>query len=148
MKSIKDISPWLLAGLGALAFVGFLDALYLTLMHYSNHTVACIVTTGCETVANSKYSTVFGIPVALGGVAWYTAAIVLMTAYFDTKKEMFLKAFAPLGGIAAIASAFFVYAQIVLLQSICFWCMVSAGVSFTLFFSGLYFLSFFKKNKK
>jgi len=148
MKSNKNINKWLLVALGVLAFVGFLDAMYLTLMHYSDNTVACIITTGCETVANSIYSAIFGIPVALLGVLWYSTAIGLMTAYYDTGKAFFLKFFAGFGTIAAMSSAFFIYAQIVLLKSICFWCMISAGISFTLFFAGIYFVVRLAKNEK
>ena len=148
MKLNNKISPWLLLALGVLAFVGFLDAMYLTLMHYSNNTITCIVTTGCESVANSVYSVAFGIPVALLGVLWYSTAIGLMTAYYDTDKEFFLKACTGFSLLAALSSGFFVYAQIVLLKSICFWCMVSAGVSFTLFMAGIYFAVRLAKNEK
>ncbi len=117
-------------------------------MHFSDKTLTCIVTEGCDVVANSKYSAIFGVPVALLGVFWYTTAIGLMTAYYDTGKTFFLKVFAGFSVIAAISSAFFVYAQIALLKSICFWCMVSAGVSFTLFGAGIYFTVRLRKNKK
>ncbi|MBU1151254.1 hypothetical protein KJ632_00320, partial [Patescibacteria group bacterium] len=58
------------------AFLGLFDASYLTAEHYYGTGLNCIVFEGCDTVANSEYSTMFGFPVALYGVAFYLTVLL------------------------------------------------------------------------
>ncbi len=67
------VLPYLLLIFAAL---GFLDAGYLTIQHYQHAIPPCTVG-GCETVLTSSFATVAGIPLALLGVGFYLAILVL-----------------------------------------------------------------------
>lgn len=125
----------------AIALVGFADAAYLTIKHYAGGPIPCAVFTGCETVTASTYSTVFGVPVALLGALYYLSMFVLAIAYFDTKKEFFLRMASMGSAIGILATLWFLYVQAVLLGAFCFYCIVSAGTSISLFVAGITYLT-------
>ena len=116
-----------------LAFIGLLDATYLTVSHYSGASLNCSFTNGCDTVTASEYSVIFGVPVALLGTIFYFIALVLSLLYFDTRKALLLKILAPLATGALLFSAYFVYLQLVVIQAICQYCMLSAATSTLIF---------------
>src|SRR5688572_9052137 len=59
-----------------LALIGLVIACYLTYVHYNHDALIC-TTGGCETVQQSDYATITGIPVALFGVGMFLTLIVL-----------------------------------------------------------------------
>jgi len=122
------------------ALFGFADATFLTFKHYSGTALSCGVHGGCNAVTTSKYSTVFGIPVALGGSLFYLSIFIISIAYLDTKKGLLLKylTWAPIAGL--LASAWFVYLQLFVLHEICIYCMGSATTSTILFIMGMLIL--------
>lgn len=73
--------PYTLLGLSLL---GFLDAMYLTIIHYRNLIPPCTIG-GCEVVLTSKYAMVGPFPTSLYGVAFYLAVIVLTGILITTK---------------------------------------------------------------
>ena len=52
------------------AFLGFLDATYLTIKHYQGVLPPCSVS-GCENVLTSRYATVGTLPISLLGSVYY-----------------------------------------------------------------------------
>ena len=58
------------------AVLGFGISLYLSITHYLGYVVPCDLTHGCETVLNSKYSMLFGLPLAVWGVGYFTSVII------------------------------------------------------------------------
>ena len=71
-------TKYLPLGIGVLAFLGFLDAVYLTVLHYKNAIPPCTIAHGCETVLTSSYATIFGIPIALIGAGFYLTVLILL----------------------------------------------------------------------
>lgn len=132
-KTSKFI-PWafLVTGL-----IGFLDAAYLTAEHYLGGVPPCLVLEGCEKVLTSPYATVWGVSIALFGAIYYLTIIILTFLYLDTNKLINLKLAAYLAGVGFLASLGFIYLQIFVIGAICFYCMVSALTSTTLFILGL-----------
>ncbi len=61
-----------------LSFLGFLDAAYLTIIHYKNVIPPCSIAHGCETVLTSQYATIGPIPIALLGVFFYLGVLGLL----------------------------------------------------------------------
>jgi len=59
----------------AAAFLGMIDALYLTLMRGSH--VPCSLSGGCNEVLTSPYAEVFGVPLSAIGLAFYFTVFVL-----------------------------------------------------------------------
>lgn len=121
-----------------LAVIGFLDATYLTTEHFLGTIPPCVVSDGCGAVLTSKWSTIAGTPIALMGALFYLFLLVLTLVYLRTgnKKLMLI---ATLGTIVNITvSAFLVSLQLFVIKQICFYCMVSAGVSTALFIVGIF----------
>lgn len=114
------------------ALIGLGDAIYLTIHHLTGEIVPCAVTGGCETVLTSSYAEISGIPVAaFGAVAYFIAFSLAILAAFGNKKMWLLFGFQVT--LMALASSYFVYLQLFVIKAICPYCMVSAGVCFTLF---------------
>lgn len=141
----RHLPKWLIFAFIIVSFIGFLDASYLTIAHYTGLELRCSIFNGCQKVTTSEYSTVFGFPVALLGVFYYLSILLLSLFYFDTKKKKILKYIMPLTAMGILASAWFVYVQIFALKSICQYCMISAGTSTLLFIFG--FITYKKYGK-
>jgi uncharacterized membrane protein len=123
-----------------LSLVGFLDATYLTAKHYLGGPIVCPIFGGCEDVLNSAYSLIGFVPVAMLGMFYYSFLLVLLVAYLDFQKIDFLKWAARLTAVGLVASVWFMFAQFILIQALCFYCVVSATISTFLFVLGLWIL--------
>src|SRR5438874_5733716 len=61
--------------IGVLCLIGIGIGTYLTYVHYAGIKVVCLSSGGCETVQNSVYSKLDGVPVAVLGLAGYIAIL-------------------------------------------------------------------------
>lgn len=140
------IPKWFTFTFLLLSFLGFLDATYLTAQHYLGTIPPCVITTGCEAVLTSEYSVVFGIPVALFGSVYYLVLFLLAILSLDMKREAirFAVLLTPVG---FLASLYFVYLQLFVIEEICTYCAVSAATSTTLFLLGLFIMMRLAKGK-
>lgn len=142
----KSISNTLMSGFLLIALIGFADAAYLTLKHYTNAIPPCSLVQGCETVLTSPYATIAGnIPIALVGTAYYLILFVLSVAYLDTKKTALIKSAAYLTWAGLLASAGLVTLQFLVIEAICLYCIASAVSSTILFILGMVILNKLKK---
>lgn len=117
------------ASLLILSFIGFLNATYLTILHYQNAFPPCTIG-GCEKVLSSEYATLLGIPIALiGSLYFISLSVVLLLKLTGNKNELLKKffIFQVLSGFAA--SLVFVYIQAFLLKQFCQYCLLSETVS-------------------
>lgn len=128
--------------IAGLSFLGFLDATYLTVKHFQNVAPPCTILSGCETVTTSSYAEIFGVPVALLGAIYYLSVFLLTIVYFDTTKEKILRTAAYLTFVGLFATGWFLFAQAVLLDAWCLYCLGSAVTSTLLFLTGLGILAF------
>lgn len=146
-NSAQNIIPnWLILSISTLAFIGFLDASYLTIKHFTGGIVNCTLTEGCDIVTTSQYSEIFGIPVALLGLFYYLTVLITSLLYFDTKNYKIIS-FLPIMATAGILfSGWFVYAQIFLIKAICQYCVLSAITSTLIFILSMFILIHKKKN--
>ncbi|MBI2676489.1 MAG: vitamin K epoxide reductase family protein [Candidatus Yanofskybacteria bacterium] len=126
-------SKWLLAGFAVFSLIGFLDAVYLTVQHYNNGILPCLIFSGCDKVTSSSYAKVAGIPVSLLGAGYYFIVLVSTILYFDTgnKKVLEILKNLPIAGFAA--TLWFLFLQFFIIKAICFYCVVSAIISTALF---------------
>ena len=104
----------------ALALIGAGVAGYLTYTRFA-HTLIICATDGCETVQNSRYAELLGIPVALLGLASYT--FVLGTAFFDNMLARAAGAATALAGV--IFGLYLLIVQLVVIDAVCQWCLAS-----------------------
>lgn len=123
-----------------LSALGFLDASFLTIQHYSKDPFNCPLVGGCEEVTSSIYSEVAGIPIALFGAIYYGTIFILSlyTYLNEDKKALTIASHFTIAGV--ITSLYLVYLMLFVLDAICFYCMVSAVSSTLLFIFGMNFL--------
>lgn len=124
---------------GLFAFIGFADAVYLTADHYFALPLPCSLTEGCDIVLNSAYSTVGPIPLAAIGAAYYLLALLLVVYIYTNAAEKLVsgavRAVWAFSAAGVLASAFYVYLQIFVIQALCMYCLGSALTSLLLFTS-------------
>lgn len=147
MMNSKPLLTKLAIAFLVISFIGFLDATYLTVQHYRGLPPECSIIKGCEEVATSEYAVVLGVPVALLGVIYYLAILILSIIYLDSKKESIIKLAALLTIAGLGASIWFVYLQLFIIKAICIYCMFSAATSTTLFILGLFVLKLNKNQE-
>lgn len=125
------------------AFLGFLDAAYLTILHLSETIPPCTVGS-CETVLTSQFSTILGIPLALFGSGFYLSVIVLCLLLLTNYRKIFLTAFYALAVWGFVFSLFLLGLQAFIIHSFCQYCLISLATS-----TGIFILALlhFRKNK-
>ena len=108
----------------ALALVGVGITAYLLSVRASGATLSC-TTGGCETVQNSPYSEIFGLPVAALGLIGYVVLLGAALARGDLARLV--------GAVVALAafafSAYLVAVQVVVIGALCDWCLASDAVT-------------------
>ena len=122
-----------------LSFLGLVDAAYLTITHYQDVSVVCLLINTCDLVLQSSYATIGSVPVSLFGVVYYLGILILSLVSFVKKdgKLFFLAALLTVFGF--LASLWFLYIQLFIIHSLCFYCLFSAFDSILLFIFGLAF---------
>jgi uncharacterized membrane protein len=123
--------------LAALALLGLFVATYLTLYHYGFiGQLACSATHGCETVQTSKWSSLFGLPVAAWGLGYYVVVFALAFAgvqdrYVESRRLSL--ALVLLTGWGAVFSGWLTYLEGFAIHAWCQWCLISASIATLLF---------------
>lgn len=100
-----------------LSSVGLGVSTYLSYVKLFSNELFC-GNSGCEIVQNSKYSELFGIPVAVLGMFFYVTLILLI---FTNKKKL-EKIWLAWG---ALFSTFLMYTALFVIGVLCTWCAVS-----------------------
>jgi len=127
----------------AVALIGFLDALYLSVSHYTGH-ISCSVVSGCQEVLVSQYSEIFAIPLAILGALYYLFIIVNSLIYIDSQNKWskLILSYLPIFGF--LFSLYLVYLMFFVINALCQYCLLSASTSTILFILSLILI---KKNK-
>jgi len=112
-----------------LSLLGVANAIYLTIIKFANNPQLCIQGVGnCWSVNISRYSELFGIPVALLGAitfSFLTVAIWLenskhswskLTIYFEFGVSLF----------GVMFSAYLTYIELFVINAVCPFCVLSA----------------------
>jgi uncharacterized membrane protein len=117
----------------AIAFVAALGigvATYIAIADSGGGAPACLAGgSGCETVANSSYSHLAGVNIAIFGIVGYVA--LFLTAFFVTDLARFAGFAIALGGFGY--SVYLTYLEIFKIEAICQWCVASAVLMTVLF---------------
>lgn len=134
-------SRWYPLTILGVSIIGFFDAAYLTIQHYTQFTLPCTITHGCDLVTKSEYSQIMGIPVALLGALYYLAIFLAVYIMIETKKTEYLRFIAIATTFGFLFSAWFVYLQLFVINAICQYCMLSAATSTTMFVASIVYFS-------
>jgi uncharacterized membrane protein len=118
-----------------LAGIGLVDSIYLTWVEFTHSEAFCGGSGDCATVANSQYSEIAGIPIAILGVGVYILIIALL--FLESRGNAW-KTYSPLfvfgltlAGV--IYSAYLTFLEIWVIKAICPYCVVSAIVMLLMF---------------
>ena len=128
---------WLQIATFVLALAGLGVSIYLTIAHFTESTLAGCSESGlvnCTKVTTSPQSYVFGIPVAVLGLAFYVFAVAIMSpwAWRATRREIHLLRIASLVvGIGFVL--YLIYAELFIIGSICLYCTSVHALTFLLF---------------
>jgi uncharacterized membrane protein len=120
-----------------LALAGLGVSIYLTYAHFTeSHLLGCSESglVNCTKVTTSPQSYVFGIPVAVLGLAFYLAAVALMSpwAWRSARREIHLIRIASVVvGIGFVL--YLIYAELFIIGSICLYCTSVHAITFLLF---------------
>jgi uncharacterized membrane protein len=138
------VPPWLRLTTLLLALAGLGVSTYLTIAHFTQSTLAgCSETAGlvdCTKVTTSAQSYVFGIPVAVLGLAFYLFMVAIMSpwAWRATREIPLIRIGIPLIRIGALIVGmgfvlYLLYAELFLIGSICLYCTSVHALTFLLF---------------
>ena len=120
-----------------LALVGALVSTYLLLYKLGVlGQITCVGSNGCERVNVSRWSVLFGLPVAAYGVAGYVVLLIL--ALFALRTDRLASPaptrwLAALSGIGVLFSLYLLFLELTAIHAICVWCSVSGVVILAIF---------------
>jgi len=133
MNKIKTFPRWLLL---ITAAIGLVDSLYLVWIKFSNNRNYCLPGLGnCWTVNTSRYSQVFGIPIAIFGALGYL--LILLVFFMEirsslrTSNSVVILFGLTLAGF--LYSVYLTYLELFVINAICPFCVLSA-ISMTILF--------------
>ena len=130
-------APWLQITTFLLALAGLGVSIYLTIAHFTESALAGCSESGlvnCTKVTTSAESYVFGIPVAVLGLAFFVFGVAIMSpwAWRATRREIHLARIASLVvGIGFVL--YLLYAELFTIGSICLYCTSVHVITFVLF---------------
>jgi uncharacterized membrane protein len=123
---IRRIHPGVI--LAGLDVIGLLIALYLSVVELGGGVPYCGALHGCETVAQSEYSKIMGIPVAVYGVGLSVILLTLAVAWVRTNRPALLDVHYGLSLIGVIFEIYFMALQVFVIHAVCIWC-TAYGIS-------------------
>jgi uncharacterized membrane protein len=135
--STTTIPVWFQLTTWILSLAGLGVSIYLTIAHFTDSKLAACAESGainCTKVTTSPQSYVFGIPVAVLGLAFFVAAVALMSpwAWRWARREVALIRIASLVvGIGFVI--YLVYTELFTIGAICLYCTSVHVITFLLF---------------
>jgi uncharacterized membrane protein len=108
-----------------LCIYGFAASIYLTFTHFDPKALACVsnATFNCEKVTQSPQSLIFGIPVAMLGLAFFfpMLLICLPVAWRTADRRVHLaRLIMAVTGVGMII--YLIIAELFIIKAICLWC--------------------------
>ncbi len=104
-----------------MALAGIAVAGYLTWAHFADEPVVCVAGGGCETVQESQYAEIAGIPVALLGLVAYSTVAGLIA--WDAPYARLGAATISLVGL--LFSIYLLAVQLFVIDAVCVWCLAN-----------------------
>jgi uncharacterized membrane protein len=119
----------------ALAVIGLLVSIYMTIYKVTSNEAMCVGSSGCSEVNASRYSEVNGIPVAVLGVGGYAAILALLfleqrSGFFEENGTMI---FFGISLVGFLFTLYLIYVEIALIKAYCPFCLTSQAVMSVVF---------------
>lgn len=119
----------------ALAVIGLLVSIYMTIYKVTNNNSMCIGSSGCSEVNSSRYSEVNGIPVAVLGVIGYAAILALL--FLEQRPGIFQQngtlMFFGISLMGFLFTLYLIYVEVALIGAYCPFCLTSQAVMTIIF---------------
>ncbi|HEX5774510.1 MAG TPA: vitamin K epoxide reductase family protein [Candidatus Paceibacterota bacterium] len=115
-----------------LAFLGIADAWYLTAAALDGASLVCDIggaLDDCNIVAQSPYSILFGIPLALYGLVFFSLSFIVSAVLLVRASRLLYGALAVLGLLGFSASIVFLLIQLLVIKAVCIYCIASAVIA-------------------
>jgi uncharacterized membrane protein len=103
------------------AGAGVVVAGYLTWVHFDDAALVCVAGGGCETVQQSAYAEIAGVPVAALGLGAYVLVLGLIA--WDTPAARLGAATVALVGL--LFSMYLLALQLFVIEAVCVWCIAN-----------------------
>jgi uncharacterized membrane protein len=119
----------------ALAVIGLLVSIYMTIYKVTSNEAMCVGSSGCSEVNSSRYSEVNGIPVAVLGVVGYAAILALLfleqrPGFFQENGTMM---FFGISLVGFLFTLYLIYVEVALIKAYCPFCLTSQAVMSIIF---------------
>jgi uncharacterized membrane protein len=125
-----------------LTLIGIGLATYLTIAHYDTHVALVCSSKGainCEAVTHSAQSKVFGIPVAVLGLAYFIGMVPWQLPAAWRSPDPRIKIGRLLYGGSGIAFiCYLIYAEAIIIKKVCLWCTGVHITTFALFIATVF----------
>ena len=118
-----------------LAIIGLLVSVYMTIYKITSNDSMCIGSGDCKTVNASRYAEVYGIPVAVLGVAGYAAILAVLLlerkpGFFQQNGTML---FFGLSLTGFLFTLYLIFVEVALIKAYCPFCITSQTVMTIIF---------------
>jgi uncharacterized membrane protein len=120
-----------------LSLLGLVIAAYLTVEHFTSSTTLACPETGainCAKVTSSSYATVAGVPVAVLGLVYFVAMVLLcMPRAWRSSSPWVAPARAAAACVGAVSVLYLVWVELFRVNAICLWCTAVHVLTLALF---------------
>ncbi|HLO04692.1 MAG TPA: vitamin K epoxide reductase family protein [Symbiobacteriaceae bacterium] len=122
-----------------LAIAGLAISFYLTNLYLFGGIVPCGASGGCQTVAESQYAWLLGVPIPMWGAVAYTAitGVAVWALAMRRLGEWGRLALFGLALAGLLFSGYLTYLELFVIRAICRWCVASAVIMLGLFVATL-----------
>jgi len=112
------------------SLLGIADSWYLAQHELTDTALSCGIggsatLSGCNIVAQSPYSHLFGIPLGVYGLVFYGIALLITLALYAGETRRRLQALLAIGIIGVLFSLYFEGLQVFVIKAICIYCLGS-----------------------
>ena len=113
------------------AFLGLSDSMYIARQEANTAPLLCNVEnlSDCNIVAQSRYSYLFGVPLATYGIVFYSGIFILGALELALPYRPFRRALQAVSVVGVAISVYFTYVEIFVIRALCIYCLASALIT-------------------
>jgi uncharacterized membrane protein len=136
-RTVPPAAAWPAIAAVSAASVGLGISAYLTAVHYTSTTLLACSASGlidCERVVTSARSTMFGVPVAVAGMAWFLVMGTLsVPPAWRSRSPLVVRSRAMVAATGMAFVLYLVYVELFVVGAVCLWCTAAHVAVFILF---------------